>query len=486
MVNCLLRFNPNLKVKQVLPVSWNYSLFTSIFINLTNDPCHSLLFLSMQQNKLYKIKKFLFYILRISKFKIMLKKVILYKKDTHFTFVKQIFLLFLNQFYFQLLTLIFSHILSFIPFKFRSNDVKTHLNFLTDKVLFKQNCYFLQFKLNCEFSFLVRSSFKFIKKFINDKTFIEQFLQIVYFFVYEKTYEIKNYLTEFLKLKSIFNSIFFVQFDYFSIFIITKIIVNSTQTLKLVYYKFIHFVQKALKSVSKFRFFNLKKSFFLKKKIKMTSYFSYLRVNQILIIGFSGLFFRFCFFKRQIKLFYKNMFNLNIYENLKEFFFLGFTILVLNNLKKMKSRNKYHNIKKPLHLKPLIYVIPLQQLYNAFKILGILNIQNKPKSVLSLTSFYNNNIFTWYLNFFLVFLFYYKKCSNFKNFSLKFYYICKWSLMLTLSKKHKKSLTYVLKRYVTFLSTIFLTVIKHFYTGFILNKNNKIASLLYIYFSYVL
>jgi len=80
MVNYTLKFKNNLKLKTILPIFWNYSLFTTIFNSLINDPQHIILFSSMQQNKLDKVKKFLFYKLKSLKFKITLKKLLLYKK----------------------------------------------------------------------------------------------------------------------------------------------------------------------------------------------------------------------------------------------------------------------------------------------------------------------------------------------------------------------------------------------------------------------
>jgi len=104
MVNYTLKFKNNLKLKTILPIFWNYSLFTTIFNSLINDPQHIILFSSMQQNKLDKVKKFLFYKLKSLKFKITLKKLLLYKKNLQFITFRQIFLLFISKFFSQFIS----------------------------------------------------------------------------------------------------------------------------------------------------------------------------------------------------------------------------------------------------------------------------------------------------------------------------------------------------------------------------------------------
>jgi hypothetical protein len=69
---------------------------------------------------------------------------------------------------------------------------------------------------------------------------------------------------------------------------------------------------------------------------------------------------------------------------------------------------------------------------------------------------------------------YYKQCVNFYNFRLILFYDLKWSLLLTLAQKSKKTLNYIHKKHM-------FNFIKNSLKSLLMQKTKKISAN-YIYY----
>lgn len=459
MGKLLLKLKSGIKVKNVLPLLWNYTLFSCVFNNILNFPQYTLLLASMQQKEIYKMKKFLFYKLKNLSFTLMLTKFLVSKNKKSSFYNNFFFSLFIDLF-FQILDLIFSQIFSFIPFQFRVQNLKFSLNIMT-KVI--KPFYLISLSQNSKFSFLIKTSFKFLKKFVNDIKFGEYYLEIINFFFRVKISETSFVFTNILKFKSLLNFMHFFQFDAFIYFITAKFSFNLNKHFQSRYKKLFFLLKISLQNISKKTIFvyDMQEQYFLKRKKTFFSSFGYLRMDNFFLIYVFAPFSTFVLLKKQIHDFNKYIFNLSN-ESLIKLNLLGFDI-IKSRVVVTTIKQKITCVLKKKNFLTTRLLVPLKTLKTSFIKAGLLNVKYVPIYFEKLITFDSDTIFNWYLQFYFVFLNYYSKCLNFESFKLRFYYICKWSLLFTFAKKYKKTLKYVFSKYISQITNIFINRAMSFY-----------------------
>ena len=441
----MIKFNLKncVKNKNILSLLSNYYLFTTSFEYILSSPQFTLVFLSMKQKAIYNLKKFLFYKLKeLTVFSFNNKNALFSKRKFQFLFVTDFLCILLVSIFFQILNLILKQKFSFIPSFSRLTNFNSFLTIRKNNI----NCssYILRFNIKLNNFVLFKSTFKVLKKFIYDRIFIEYFLQLILIFARKKI---------FTKTTQLLNILSFVYFSQLDFYLFTLLINKVKFKVKLNFKKTLIYIKKALKMVNKiFLFFNFKKKklFFTKRKKSNFFSFNYKRINYTFLLIFSASFSLFSILKKEIFLFLSLNFNGIKTFPANCFNFLGFDL----KIKKVLYEKKIFfnlNLKKEFMVK----IVPLILLQNKFINFGLLNIFNKPLSFNLLTNYLSKNLFYWYLNFFFGFLIYYKNCSNFKKFILSVYYICKWSLLFTLAKKHKKSVKNILSNYFIYFNDLF-------------------------------
>lgn len=477
MGKLLFKLKSGIKVKNVLPLLWNYTLFSFIFNNILNSPQYTLLLASMQQKEIYKMKKFLFYKLKNVSFTLMFTKFLVSKNKKASFYNKFFFSLFIDLF-FQILDLIFSQIFSFIPFQFRVQNLKSSLNIMTKA---RKPFYLISLSQNFKFSFLIKTSFKFIKKFVNDIKFGEYYLEIINFFFRVKISETSFVFTNVLKFKSFLNFMHFFQFDAFIYFITAKFSFNLNKHFQSRYKKLFFLFKISLQNISKKLLFlyNTQKQHFSKRKNKFFSSFGYLRIDHFFLIYVFAPFSTFVLLNKQIHDFNKYVFNLSN-ESLVRLNLLGYDIIKSRFFVPIIKQKKTWILKKK-NFSTTRLLVPLRTLKTSFINAGFLDVKYVPIYLEKLITFDGDIIFNWYLQFYSVFLNYYLECLNFESFKLRFYYICKWSLLFTFAKKYKKTLKYVFSKYISQITNIFRNRASLFYLMNNIKTKEIRQTFLYIY-----
>lgn len=446
----LLKIKHGLKTKNLLPLFWNYQIFSFVFNTIIVSPQYILLFLSIQQKKIYKLKKFLFYKIKKINFRKDSSNLLLVKQTLESNKFNQFFLLVLNHLFFHIIKLLYLQIFSFTPFKFRFNSFKTTpIDFEPTR---NSNFYILKVNLfDNKYHYLLKNSLKFIKKFINDNTFNQYCLQVL-LFLFQSLIKKKFFWLNFLQLKYLLNNIYCKKFDFFIFSFITTFILNVYINVSPSYKKIFFLLKISLQRLNKRnKFLNV----FLKKKYVKFQYFNYLRNNNEVLICFFSSFYNLYFFREYLHLY--TQLTLKITSNiLKSCMFFGYKISTSFFLNKSKQQILWNWKKNPFTDSLFLYFVPIKKLKYIFICLNILNSKNKPRHNNTLISLEANNIFEWYLKFFLTFKFYYKNCLNFKMFILRLFYICKWALLICLAKKHKKVLSVIIYKYSKYTKVFFM------------------------------
>jgi hypothetical protein len=111
----------------------------------------------------------------------------------------------------------------------------------------------------------------------------------------------------------------------------------------------------------------------------------------------------------------------------------------------------YYSIKNINSIK-LKYITKVYGSLQKFKIsvekYGVLDKKLKPASISYLIFIHSKSIVIWFDFLFFGLLKYYKNCNNYKRLVIYIFYLLKWSLLYTLSKKHKKDLKIIFQKYL--------------------------------------
>jgi hypothetical protein len=481
MILYVLKHNKNLKIKNLLFVIKNYNLFNTNFEFILNSPQYSLLVFSMKQNELRYLKHFLFFKLKTINFCFKKSSFLRSKQNTQEKFLNRIFSILLVHLFFYITKAIFSYFFSFIPQKFRSQNFQTQFDkFLKNIKIAKP----LVFTLNCSLAFnkltLLQNFIKFLKKLINDNFFIK--FAIFIFLIQLNFFSINE-----LKLKMTISFTIFEQIEYLISFLLTKFVIDLYKNISIRFKKIFYYVKLCLQQSFKnnafkkqnYNLFNTLKN---KKNFVKVS-FIYFKSLTSYFIAFFGNFSFFKYIIKKFSIFSKNFFPLDLnINNFNSFRFLGLQYKIVKRLKTIVNKDYFVSLKtKSLKLSLLQY-LPANKINVDLFNLGILNVQFKPSFFTKLLPVLNKNIFDWYFSFFNTFYNYYKKCKNFHKFCLILVYILKWSLFLTLGKKHKKSLKYVFLKYIRYFKVKFQSNFKDGYFIKIISRNLKFLTYAYKYY----
>jgi hypothetical protein len=235
-----------------------------------------------------------------------------------------------------------------------------------------------------------------------------------------------------------------------------------------------HFLLKKTRFALKLNFYKIKfrqpHFFFL-----VSFHILYIRFLKNVLFGLNG--------NRAIIIFVKNKFEFFLKANLhfstiktklcfQETIFAGFFFFKSFYSHRPKPFN--HRSIKNINLIKQKYTINVYLCLQKLKILlekyGVLNKKLNPAPILYLTFIYSDSIIIWFNFLFFGLLKYYKNCNNYKELAICIFFILKWSLLFTLSKKHKKSLKIIFQKY--------------FKSSLLINSNNKTLSLLHAPFLY--
>lgn len=484
----LIKINRYLKIKRILPLLWNYSIFSLCLDSVISSPNYLFLRLNMQQKKVNYIKKFIFFKLKRLKYKLIFKKLYLYKYNSNKNdFLNHLFFFVMLQILIFISNLLFLQIFSYIPFKFRAKNLKY---FLIDTFISKKKAVFFSFNFICFelrycLSNLFKNSVKFIKKFLNDNNFLKYFFQIAIFLFQTKLKNVKQFLGLFLDLENFLTKIYYSQVDCVIAFTIKKQILDSSINLKARYRTLIFFLEKAIFNGYKEHFYKKKKCFKKVKNKRSSLLVNYLRVNKKILFISWGSAFKLYSFKKNLYQYFNSVFvSLQTSFN-TSFSFLGFDYKINFVLQTVKS--SYLKFTNNIRFKKFFFIkrVLITNVKSFFINLDMLTIKNQPKYCTYLLFFYSTNILNWYLYFFFGLLKYYKNCSNLRNFFLSFYYICKWSLLYTLAKKHKKTVNFLITKYTKYINTTFSFMLKKVYLATSPLKQSNLLFLNYTYNYYL-
>jgi hypothetical protein len=185
----------------------------------------------------------------------------------------------------------------------------------------------------------------------------------------------------------------------------------------------------------------------LKKKTKASISTKYIRINKNVLIFFTGSILQFYSYKKQISFFLKNIFGITIQVYINNFSLLGFKFFIFCSFYKYFPTNVKNNNFLKCSFKKLA---PLILLKKTFIFLGFLNYQKKPKNFKKILNFLTFDILNWYSFLLIGLSTYYLVALNIKTLKLSIYYILKWSLLYTLVKKHKKTFSFILIKYLKY------------------------------------
>jgi hypothetical protein len=441
----------------LLPFFWNYSLFKKGFENIVNDPQYSLLYLSMikkKKNSLIFLQNILFLSLRKKRLKAIFNTtLIIFKKLEKKPFLLTVKVLLLSQIFIQSINLCLKKIFSFIPFKFRSNLMPAKKDLLL-KLTSLQSFYTISFEIISQTSKFLKKMLKFIKKIFVYKDFLVYFFQFFKLILKIKTR--KKFFRFFFQVEYFLNNLYYTQIDCWFFYISSQFSLNFSIKYGSLHTKLNSLIKAALNNCKSICLLNCRQKISkLKKKTKASISTKYIRINKNVLIFFTGSILQFYCYKKQISFFLKNVFGINIKVYINNFSLLGFKFYIFCSFYKYFPTNvKNKNLLK-CNFKKLA---PLTLLKKTFMFLGFLNYQKKPKNFKKILNFLTFDILNWY-SFLLIGLHtYYLIALNIKTLKLSIYYILKWSLLYTLVKKHKKTVSFILIKYLKY-TKFFLTLL---------------------------
>jgi hypothetical protein len=339
---------------------------------------------------------------------------------------------------------------------------------ISQKCLIIQKVKFLlmHYTLIASITFLKLDKFKsihifinFIKKYICDYKFIILLLEIL---KCKNTFDFSDKNTFFIKsthlLYKVINNIYFIKFNLYLIIFLKEY--NITIPLIKKKLKFEIFIFKAFKSTLFLRVkinflkFNLCKIFLKSKILLLYSFFqiAYTRFVNSFLLGFNGPKTIILFIKNKFELFLKSNLNLNFFLKkfyYKKIFFGGLLFFKTKqfyyfSLKNLTSIFRNVNTRIIQNIKIFISFDKLEILFQKYQ---ILNKKQKPTAVKYLIFLFSESIIIWFNFLLLGLLKYYKHINNYKKLKIFIIYLFKWSIIYTLSKKHKKELKTIFKKY---------------------------------------